>query len=909
MVWRGVFSVVFVLLVVAGIGIGVDAALSVQDHHCFTVADKLVLDQETNPLLSVAIYDETVLSSCLSDVRSQTETVISANGHLSLFSVLDKDGSFLVRESLEQDGVAYLVKIKTGEYDVRNPEVQRKLLSLLADYGGSFDRVIGYSKQWVRVKLPVSAANNFFSEHDWLIEEQYEERLLSPQLDQSVPRIGANLLRDDLGLTGEEVTIGVIDSGFSPSTGSHMTAPASQGMFGGHAIDGTTFAYVHQQNDNAIRSYATVPLDEAFVYVTKHWFAGGSLFVRAYANGPQSTISFSAPREGGQTFSFSDRTQDPFGSFFAEIEQPAFIGRVKIDDDLLNEAYFRWEEDQVGGFTVTDVNPYYHGLVVSNYPYFLLLDLSELEVQPYDPSTGLDEPLDGVQRVGSFSVRGETYNFILYDREETLVEEINPSLFRATYEGVDTIAFDLDHDSAGIYEYQLTRGSDGTHEYCFDQSRLTGLGNYDPCFDPFSTYYFKVDEEGNDVPILGYPQLNDRYVLLFAPEQEFVSYARTSEDYLAHESTLASVLFSRDSVYTGIVPDATYFSEKTHGLSYGIDPSEGTLSLRNAIMDVTDPVSVYVTTRSSVPESYFIESIHDLASQGAHIVLLSSNTDPAGAEYPELYCDEFPLAETMHSYALHANMLFVVPAGNIPFFMMNPELDAILYPGCASSALTVGGASRGSTVLELSGHAPNFNPLKPEIVAPGGDVPLSSVVDEIYYDNGNALSLFFPMTASSYLGLVDPVQLGSARRSTGTSLAAAHAAGVAAQLMQANPNLCWYEYRAILQETATDLGAPTYRQGSGLLNASAAYARLVDPNAYFDYCFDEELFCDDGTTLNSCSVDNDPYFCAFTPEDGVALVASCQRCGCPQGYACVEENELVGYCECVGSHCEQEFIW
>jgi subtilisin family serine protease len=56
----------------------------------------------------------------------------------------------------------------------------------------------------------------------------------------------------------------------------------------------------------------------------------------------------------------------------------------------------------------------------------------------------------------------------------------------------------------------------------------------------------------------------------------------------------------------------------------------------------------------------------------------------------------------------------------------------------------------------------------------------------------------------------------------GTSMACPHVSGVAALVWAANPELTNMEVRETLQQTAEDLGLPTYHQGHGLVRADAA---------------------------------------------------------------------------------------
>lgn len=69
-------------------------------------------------------------------------------------------------------------------------------------------------------------------------------------------------------------------------------------------------------------------------------------------------------------------------------------------------------------------------------------------------------------------------------------------------------------------------------------------------------------------------------------------------------------------------------------------------------------------------------------------------------------------------------------------------------------------------------------------------------------------------------------------RFQGTSMATPHVSALAALIKAANYSLTNRQIRSVLQETATDLGAPSYdlEYGYGLVNAERAVARVTDPS-------------------------------------------------------------------------------
>lgn len=75
---------------------------------------------------------------------------------------------------------------------------------------------------------------------------------------------------------------------------------------------------------------------------------------------------------------------------------------------------------------------------------------------------------------------------------------------------------------------------------------------------------------------------------------------------------------------------------------------------------------------------------------------------------------------------------------------------------------------------------------------------------------------------------------------SGTSMAAPHAAGLVALMLEANPQLHWSDVKQILQDTATNIpGMEAWESGAGYANVHAALARVL------------ELRSEYGSTVNS----------------------------------------------------------
>jgi serine protease AprX len=94
----------------------------------------------------------------------------------------------------------------------------------------------------------------------------------------------------------------------------------------------------------------------------------------------------------------------------------------------------------------------------------------------------------------------------------------------------------------------------------------------------------------------------------------------------------------------------------------------------------------------------------------------------------------------------------------------------------------------------------------PDLAAPGSNVVA-------------ACRATLPVCATGILGVDDPLHYASL---SGTSMAAPHIAGIAAQVLQVDPTLTPEQVEAVLVSTATRYGEPGHAAGAGLVDAVAA---------------------------------------------------------------------------------------
>jgi hypothetical protein len=108
---------------------------------------------------------------------------------------------------------------------------------------------------------------------------------------------------------------------------------------------------------------------------------------------------------------------------------------------------------------------------------------------------------------------------------------------------------------------------------------------------------------------------------------------------------------------------------------------------------------------------------------------------------------------------------------------------------------------------------------RPTITAPGVDIISARA----------SLSSLGGLSAQDDADMIAPEQVPFYTVSSGTSMAAPHASGIVALMLEANPNLQWREVKSILQETATPMaGLAEWEAGAGYANAYAAVKAVLD---------------------------------------------------------------------------------
>ncbi|WP_258566168.1 S8 family serine peptidase [Streptomyces parvulus] len=158
-----------------------------------------------------------------------------------------------------------------------------------------------------------------------------------------------------------------------------------------------------------------------------------------------------------------------------------------------------------------------------------------------------------------------------------------------------------------------------------------------------------------------------------------------------------------------------------------------------------------------------------------------------------------PLSQAVNRLHAETGALFVVAAGNTgngPY--------SVTAPGTADAALTVGAVDSADRLAPFSAAGPRTNDdgLKPDLTAPGVDVPAAR---SQYMNDGGE---------------------GYYRSDSGTSMAAPHVAGAAVLLAQKHPEWTGQRIKDALMSTSVPTpDQSAYRAGTGRLSVAAAYLK------------------------------------------------------------------------------------
>ncbi|MER7930600.1 S8 family serine peptidase [Streptomyces sp. NPDC096057] len=195
------------------------------------------------------------------------------------------------------------------------------------------------------------------------------------------------------------------------------------------------------------------------------------------------------------------------------------------------------------------------------------------------------------------------------------------------------------------------------------------------------------------------------------------------------------------------------------------------------------------------PDDAIIAGMDWAAHSGAKVVNMSLGGDPTDGTDP--------MSQALNELSRTTGTLFVAAAGNSGFVAQK-----VVTPGSADEALSVAAVDKNDEMASFSNRGPRIGDgaAKPDISAPGVDIVAARAAGTAM---GTPVDQYYT-TAS------------------GTSMATPHVAGAAAIVAEQHPELTGRQIKALLMDTAGDLGHDLYAQGTGLVDlATATNPRIV----------------------------------------------------------------------------------
>ncbi|HEC94861.1 MAG TPA: hypothetical protein ENI45_02720 [Thermoplasmatales archaeon] len=357
--------------------------------------------------------------------------------------------------------------------------------------------------------------------------------------------------------------------------------------------------------------------------------------------------------------------------------------------------------------------------------------------------------------------------------------------------GVDYTHPDITSSYAGGYDFANTvdMNNDGDLD---DRYNLDPNGSY-------HEWDFKVDKNRDG-------DLDDNYSL--AEDGNYSEEDIDPMDDNGHGTHCAGILVGDGTAsgykYRGVAPDAKLYVYKA--LDYS-----GAGCISNIIAAIEKAVDPNGDGDTSDHRDIISLSIGIVGNEGDPDDILSQTVDNA----------------------VDAGAVVVVAAGND-----GPTRHTIVSPACARKVITVGASTHLSNsypsggpdhVAVYSARGPSkIYSIKPDVVAPGGDVNKNSFDPIKRYVSGVISTLLRGKNIGKKISQYY-TRLG------GTSMACPHVAGIAALIKQKHPDWSPMEIKAALRYTAKDIGYPMTDQGFGRVDAFAAVNLSSPPPVAFLY--------------------------------------------------------------------------
>lgn len=239
----------------------------------------------------------------------------------------------------------------------------------------------------------------------------------------------------------------------------------------------------------------------------------------------------------------------------------------------------------------------------------------------------------------------------------------------------------------------------------------------------------------------------------------------------------------------------------------GIDPGH------EAFQSARIRVSTVLGTEAPAPGAHGTEMAGAIVAQGMlrgvapEVDLVAIETFVAAPDGARGHATTFEIAKALDQAHQEAVDIVSMSFAGGPDALLGEMLDALE----ASGTVIVAAAGNGGPAAP-----PAFPAAHDKTIA----VTATNVADQLYdrANRGDYISL-----AAPGVEVISPTPADRYRMVTGTSIAAAHVAGAVALLLEHRPNLTPEEVRALLRESAVDLGSPgpDPEYGAGLIDLIA----------------------------------------------------------------------------------------
>ena len=298
---------------------------------------------------------------------------------------------------------------------------------------------------------------------------------------------------------------------------------------------------------------------------------------------------------------------------------------------------------------------------------------------------------------------------------------------------------------------------------------------------------------------------------------------------LEHLADSGQIIATRDfTVEAGLTAQTNKHGLRVSSVAMGFDEGQlvGPCYGAEYILGTTE----YAPFEENQEEDFFVAGMEWMEQMGADIVNVSlgySTFDPGEDSYTYEDMDGNTAKTTIVSdMAVGLGVLVVSSAGNSGCSDPDDCWYYITSPADGDSVIAVGAVNLSGDRAGFSGRGPSYDGrIKPDLAAPGTSV--RSAITSGGYANGSGTSFSSPLVA-----------------------------GVACQVLQANPDLTPMEVRTLLRATASQSNDPDNDLGWGIVNAGEAVrlAQLGDTTA--PYLIDLTLTPDtaDVTTEDTAAV-------------------------------------------------------